>query len=412
MSIHQDLISNRIPLRFLPDRVMGYLAQQAWIEELPADEDLYQPRNGDDSAYLLDGTILLKFETGEPKMIDSQSPMAEFPLISPRPPGAIQAITQGAVTLIRLPKDLVRSVASYFDQQSDSIQEGIELKEDDPGDQIYLDFLHKIRSGECELPGIPDIAARISQAVDNPNSDARTLAMIIQSDPAVTSRIIKVVNSTAFGGQHSIDNCQEAVARLGLDNTRNIVISFALKHLFQTDSPVIRKRMRQLWLHSRRVAAICYVIARMSPGLDPDRAMLAGLIHDIGAIPILDAAGDFPELIEDPEVLERIIAEQNGEIGAIIMRTWGLSETLSDAAMHSDEWFRDQSDKPDYIDLVILAQLLSFVGSSEMQKLPPPDLSPAYHKLVAGRLNPSLSMAVLNEAEKEINAIEELLEGG
>ncbi|OOZ36158.1 hypothetical protein BOW51_08505 [Solemya velesiana gill symbiont] len=154
------------------------------------------------------------------------------------------------------------------------------------------------------------------------------------------------------------------------------------------------------------MAAICYVIAQMSPGLDADRAMLAGLIHDIGAIPILGAAEDYPEM------LDRIIAEQNGEIGAMIMRTWGLSPILVDTAMHSDDWFRGPADTPDYVDLVILAQLLSFVGSPEMQKLPPPDLSPAYHKLVAGRLNPALSLAVLNEAEKEINAIEELLEGG
>ncbi|OOZ36159.1 hypothetical protein BOW51_08510 [Solemya velesiana gill symbiont] len=248
MSIHPDLISHRIPLRFLPERIMGYLAQQAWVEEIPADEDLYDSKNGDDSAYLLDGRVPLQFEGDEPKMIDPQSPMAEFPLNSPRPPQVTHAISQGVVSLVRLPRELVESISSYFAQQSDSSLTGIELKkEDDPGDRIFLDFLNKIQSGKCELPGIPDIAARISQAVDNPDSDAQTVARVIQSDPAVTTRIIKVVNSSAFGGSHAIDNCQQAVARLGLDNTRNIVISFALKNLFQTDSPLIQKRMKELW---------------------------------------------------------------------------------------------------------------------------------------------------------------------
>ncbi|MES9957014.1 MAG: HDOD domain-containing protein [Sedimenticola sp.] len=412
MSINPDLISSRIPLRFLPERVINYLAQQAWIEEMPAGEELYDVRNGSDSAYLLEGQILVSFETEEPQLLEPGAPMVEFPLCGPKPQNAVSARCQSSVKLIRLPRELVESVSSYFGQQSDQPHTGIELKEDDPGDRIYLDFLLKIQSGECELPSIPDIAARISQAVDNPDSDARTLAMIIQSDPAVTTRIIKVVNSGAFGGEHKIDNCQEAVARLGLDNTRNVVISFTMKHLFHTDSSLIQKRMKQLWLHSRRVAAICYVIAKMSPGMDADRAMLSGLIHDIGAIPILAAAAEYPELLEDPRMLDRIIAEQNGEIGAMIMRTWGMSGDLSRVAQQSDDWFRDPDDAPDYVDLVILAQLLSFVGSPEIQDLPPPDLSPAYHKLVAGRLNPALSLAVLNEAEKEINAIEELLEGG
>ncbi len=411
VSIEPQLISHRFPLRFLPRRVIDYIAAQAWTERRLPGDDLYDDDLNTESVYLVEGCIVLHIGPDISQTITPDSPMAEFPLACPRPTGATRAICQGNVKLIRLPSELVESVSAFFNEQTSGNQGQIELKEDDPGDQIYLDFLNLLNEGDYVLPALPDIAMRITQAVENRDSGVNDIVRIIQTDMSLATRMILTANSPAFGGESRVSSCQEAVVRLGFDHTRSIVVSYAMKNLFQSGSPLLQERMKRLWHHSRRVAAICHVLARMTPSLDPERAMLAALMHDIGYIPLLARISDFPELLEDPDKLDSLLMAHNSDIGALLIRSWGFDQDFIDAALHSDQWFRDTADEPDYADLVIVAQLLSFVGSNEIRKLPPPDLSPAYHKLIEGRLSPALSLSILNEAEKEIRAVEELLEG-
>lgn len=412
MSIQVSQIRHLIPLRGLPEPVIGYIGQQAWLERPEPGDNLCAPGTSEAAGYLLQGRVLLRLDDGSTRTVEAGSAAASTPLVNPGPPGVTEAVCQGTVELLRFPRELVESIyASWWNnrQRSDS---GIELKEDDLEDRIYMDFYQQIQAGDYELPSMPDIALKISSAVENPNSSSDDLARIISADPALAARLVRTANSPAFGGENRIIHCRDAVTRLGYGNTRNLVTSFVLKNLFTTDSPLLQQRMIQLWRHSRRVAAIAYVLAGLSPGLVADQAMLSGLIHDIGAIPLLGVAAEHPELLHDPQQLDRLVETLKPEVGALILRHWNFPQSAIDTALHCDNWFRHTDRAADYADLVIVAQLLSYVGSRQMQQLPAPDLSPAFHKIAAGRLNPLLSMSIINEAEKEIHAIEELLEGG
>ncbi|MCW8883163.1 MAG: HDOD domain-containing protein [Sedimenticola sp.] len=411
MPIETSQISQLLPLRGLPEPVLSYIKQLAWIEQANPGDDLYAPDATRDSAYLLKGEVSLQHVNGSIRTIKAGSIEANIPLIAPRPSEAIHALCSGDVELLCLPRDLVASIYSSWWESNQAVKTGIELKEDNLEDQIYMSFYQKIKSGDYELPSMPDIAVKISKAVENSNSSSADLARIITADPPLAARLIRTANSPAFGGEKSITDCRDAVTRLGYGNTRNLVTSFVLKNLFKTDAILIQKRMKQLWNHSRRVAAISHVLASMSPGLISDRAILTGLIHDIGAIPILVAAAEYPELIDNPMKLDNLVNSLKGEVGALILSNWGFPQSDIEATLHCDEWFRFNDQPADYTDLVIVAQLFSYVGTQEMRNLPAPDLSPAFHKIAGGKLNPLTSIAIINEAEKEINAIEELLEG-
>jgi HD-like signal output (HDOD) protein len=404
-------IRHLLPLRGLPEPVLDYIAQQAWSEHAGYGEDLYALDGPKDSVYLISGTVTLTLENGNTRQIEFGTPAANIPLIAPKPDHAVRAVCDGKVELLCLPRDLIASIYTSWWATEQNESGGIELKEDNLEDQIYMNFYQQIQAGDYELPSMPDIAIKIGKAVENPNSSSDDLARIITADPPLATRLIRTANSPAFGGEKPITHCRDAVTRLGYGNTRNLVTSFVLKNLFKTDSPLIQKRMKQLWNHSRRVAAISHVLACMSPGLISDRAILTGLIHDIGAIPILIAASEYPELMADPKKLDSLVKSLKGEVGALILRSWSFPQSDIDAVLHCDEWFRFNEQAADYTDLIIVAQLFSYVGTHEMQNLPPPDLSPAFHKIAGGKLNPLLSISIINEAEKEINAIEELLEG-
>ena len=81
-------------------------------------------------------------------------------------------------------------------------------------------------------------------------------------------------------------------------------MSFALKEVFNNDEPMIQERMHVLWEHSAQIVAICFVLAREIKGMQPEEALLIGLVHDVGAIAILNYIHKFPELAENETALE------------------------------------------------------------------------------------------------------------
>ena len=140
--------------------------------------------------------------------------------------------------------------------------------------------------------------------------------------------------------------------------------------------------------------------------------MLAGLIHDIGVVPIISAAREYPELANNPEMLEKTINRLRAEVGTLVLKRWDFMDEFSDVAAHAEDWARDKSNTTDYTDLVIVSQLHAYIGTPRMQKLPRLDLVPAFHKLAMGKLTPRHSLKFLDEAQSDVQAVENLLDSG
>ena len=99
---------------------------------------------------------------------------------------------------------------------------------------------------------------------------------------------------------------------------------------------VLQKRMEDVWRHSTRVAAISYVLAREVPGLDAGHAMLAGLMHDIGVIPILTSAEHHAALADDTDLLDRMVQRLRADCGAMILRAWEFAPEFIDVVLHAE----------------------------------------------------------------------------
>lgn len=349
--------------------------------------------------FLQRGRLLISDAADVQHPLDAGMAAARFPL----PTGKgyrYRFLTSGS--LIRLQPDAKKRC--YEDTLIQCEEGGIE-------DQIYYDFYRTLQEGKCELPSMPDLAVRIGLAIDDPNTENEDIARIIQSDPALTARILSVVNSAAFGAIQQITDLNQAVARLGRQQIRSLVFSCIVKGLFRTDSKALQSRMRELWEHSCHVAAVSQALARHTPGLSPERAMLAGLVHDIGIIPILGEARNHPLLLNQLTLLDQAITNLRSEVGALALRQWQLEGDLSEIALHAEDWFRCSNALPTYVDVVQLAQLHTYIGTARMQELPRIDDIPAFHKLMVGGLTPRRSLAILDEADKEIQEVRRLLQG-
>ena len=275
--------------------------------------------------------------------------------------------------------------------------------------QLLLECEINLASGKLKLPTIPDISLKIRRAVQDEKANNLKIARVVQMDPAMTARLVQIANSPLYRGRKTIESCPEAVTRLGLRATQDLVTSFALKSVFNTQSKLLQQQMHDLWDQSSYVAAICAVIAQKTPGFDPDRAMLAGLIHNIGVVPVLTYADQHQVFASDAEKLEQTIAQLREKIGAMILKQWGFPPDFIDVVKNCRNWNRDPNPKADYTDLVMVSILHSYIGTNQVHNHPIMDTLPAYRKLATGKLDALLSKNILDAAKDEIHQIQQIL---
>lgn len=400
-----DDISRLLPLRLLPQRVIRYLARQGKLVHYQTGAVVPKADHPGDKIYLVSGSLEFCTPGAPGQLIGDRDANAAFPL--PFEDSDVHEIIARAPTqLVHFAKELVQN-AERISIDKRQLEKGSPVSKLHSG--VFSELLEDAKTGQLELPSAPDLGVRIGRAIDNPDASSDEIARIIQLDPALTARLIQVANSPLYSGLGKISNCTTAVTRLGMTTTRNLVISFLLKNLFRHQSKVLQKAMDEVWTQSTKVAAISSVLAKVTPRLEPGRALLAGLIHQIGAIAVINDAKRHPEIANDPEALDQAVKQLSTEIGAIILEQWNFGDDLVDVVRHSGNWMRDEGNEPTYTDLVMIARLHSQIGKPGMMLLPRLDLVPAFHKLVLGHLSPRMSIAVLDQSEKDIQEVEALL---
>src|SRR6185295_4462429 len=145
-------------------------------------------------------------------------------------------------------------------------------------EQIVANAIREI----SHIATLPEITVKVVELVEDPKSTAQDLHKVIANDPALCSRILKVVNSSFYGLPGQIGSINRAIVMLGLNAVKNIAIAASLAKLFRGGDLTPNFSARDLWTHSNVTAAAAKLVANsLKVGLS-DEAFLAGLIHDIG----------------------------------------------------------------------------------------------------------------------------------
>lgn len=230
---------------------------------------------------------------------------------------------------------------------------------------FYSEILADLENGSLVLPTLPEVALKVRDVVDDPQATAAKLADIIVTDPALSTRLLKVANSALYRGRHPVESVQMAVSRLGLTMVRNLVTSLVMEQMFQATSNRLEKRLHDLWEHSTEVAAISQVIAAKQSGIKADEAMLAGLIHSIGVLPILMKAEDSPNILQNSALLDNLIESLYPRIGEAILRSWKFPESLIAVAAEHANYDRDIGGEPDLVDIIQVAHIQSYTNTDK-----------------------------------------------
>src|SRR5690349_2846614 len=144
---------------------------------------------------------------------------------------------------------------------------------------------------------LPEVTARIVATVEDPRSTASQLHKIIAHDPALVTRILKVVNSSFYGLPGQIGSVERAIVLLGLNAVKNIAVAASLGQLFRGAKLCEGYTAKDLWTHCIAVAVTARELARQLKLPIADEAFLAGLIHDIGILVSLHVQPDKLKLV-------------------------------------------------------------------------------------------------------------------
>jgi putative nucleotidyltransferase with HDIG domain len=199
-------------------------------------------------------------------------------------------------------------------------------------------------------PSLPVIFTRVCEQLDDPDCSLQQIAITIQNDPAITSRILKLVNSSYYGLPGQVTSVDHAVRLLGRERCKHTLIGSVVGSVFDTDeNPAFS--IHAFWQHSIKTALIARQLGDFTDGIEEPEAMFtAGLLHDIGKLMLIER---FPNqmLAAEETMIRRRVDELSAEIsqvglthtavGEALMKHWGLPEILIDCTRCHHETVHD-----------------------------------------------------------------------
>lgn len=229
--------------------------------------------------------------------------------------------------------------------------------------------LQSLLQQDSELSSLPEIFIRVSELLDDGDSSAPQIGRVVETDPSLSSRILKMVNSAFYGFPHEIASISQAISILGRDRIRQILIGAVLGGIFGNMKNKVFF-MEDYWYQSVKTAILSRLLGKQSH-LEQHSEVLftAGLLHQIGRLILVqklpEQSMEIQLLVESTEenVLQaeqRILGFTHCDVGAAFIKMWGLPDILVQIAGHYSDPSKASSFEEE-TRLVYLANRISFL---------------------------------------------------
>jgi HD-like signal output (HDOD) protein len=225
----------------------------------------------------------------------------------------------------------------------------------------------RLESEQLKLPVMPDVAIRVKRAAEDPASTAGTLSRIIETDPALAARLIRMTNSALYAGLSEIRDLDHAVGRLGTAMVVAVVLGAAGREMFHSDDPMLRGLLDGAWKRSLHAAAVSRTLASHVEEA-PEEAFLAGLLHAVGEPILIDLVESLCRAgqMERPAAaeLQAAIRALAPVAGSRLLAEWGIPEFI----VASVAWQDDPPRSPDrWRPSVYMVALAAAIGAAVVE---------------------------------------------
>lgn len=204
--------------------------------------------------------------------------------------------------------------------------------------QMLKDIAREL-AGEVVFPTSFEAAIRLRKALLNSNLPIPRIASIVSVEPLVAAKLIHLANSVLYSADGTpVRDLQAAISRLGVKLVRTTALGIAMSQLMRSKEMAIFSDITQaLWAHTLKTAAAARILARSQTRINPDEAMLAGLVHDLGAFYMLYRAAQYPELRARPKTVKYLIIQWHEGIGVTLLHALGMPEDIVNATIDHEQ---------------------------------------------------------------------------
>jgi len=197
--------------------------------------------------------------------------------------------------------------------------------------EIFEALIGRIAKGELAFPTSARVALKVKQTLDDPECHIDTAARLIQAEPLLAARVVAMANSVVYNPSgREFTDVKTSITRLGFRTVRSLAMALVTRQMAgQSLSPVQKQLADQLWEHTAHVASLAQVFARRVTHQDPEAALFAGIIHEIGGFYMISNAAEFPSLLEND--FTDWIEEGEVAVGQAVLKVLTVPESVASA---------------------------------------------------------------------------------
>jgi HD-like signal output (HDOD) protein len=237
---------------------------------------------------------------------------------------------------------------------------------DAPGPQTVQDRVRKLVERVQGLPTLPSMLNNINQMILNPRTSAKEVSQVISSDPALTAKVLRVVNSSFYGFPNRITTVTHAIVILGFNTVKSIVLSSTIFDVFRRTVKPGDFDRTEFWKHSIGCGSAAKVLAQRLGYPMPEELFIAGLLHDVGKIVLdqflPDKFAEIVGLVRKNDCLiyeaeQQVLGATHADVGAWLFEKWNLSRGLVETTrFHHNPSLA--SENPRFAEIVHVADIL------------------------------------------------------
>ena len=253
---------------------------------------------------------------------------------------------------------------------------------------VMAELTEDIKDNKLNLLTPPNLLLEVRAFAANHDGTVEDFANLVKHDPNISGRLVKVANSALFGARLHVTTAKGAISRLGSTKVQSLVTSLVIAQNFmQSKTRGLENYFDQVWQQSNDIAALSYVLAIKKTRLDPEQALLAGMVHNIGVLPILLRLNQISALKYEPKLLiqvaDLVIPKLYPTAGKLILDNWNFSEEISQIALTHNQPEKKSNEDIRLRDIIFIACELNkipditnveavpeaFVSSASFQKI-------------------------------------------
>jgi HD-like signal output (HDOD) protein len=274
----------------------------------------------------------------------------------------------------------------------------------------YRQVVTQLMSGEEQLPSLPALTLEIRRALRSPDISLESLSKLISRDPALAALLIKYSSSALTRTRRGPKTLKDVMQVLGVGQVDRITMVHSIQSLFTLHSAAHKKLFLEAWERLILQACICAFLASRVGHIQPEQALLASLMSELGSLAILSAFKE--DAVPSRELYLELCDEYSKSLGLILLRKWAVDDELVTIVRNSGNWSEGGVGyHMELIDLVNLARYHRLKGFDHAANLPPLQSLSAFGKLLPpyNQLDINGGLHLLTVHREEIDTLADML---